>query len=192
MLPKKAGINLKQAPSPGAYAPVARSATSPACRAPEAFVLIVDLPKWDCALAQGHLGRGPLLYASPSAHCCVIISEPEGSTPLLMASLTLLTTEAVLLAALAFSDDKCGAITAQHSAAQQATANLTGMNTGLATLSSRFTGTNLCVEDTLLRGHNVMSFGALIWSGHLSVLLICPSSCMKFSFVQLKPCLVCS
>ena len=53
---------------------------------------------------------------------------------------------------------------AQHSAAQQATSNLTGVNSGLAILSSLFTRTNFHIEDTLLGAYNVMSFGApKIW-----------------------------
>ena len=134
------------------------------CQAPTPL-LQVDVSKWESALGQGQVGGGPSLYASPSAPlpCHGFGARGEHTiaagfpyTPDHWSSASATT--------LACSDDGCGATMAQHSAAQQATSNLTGVNSGLAILSSLFTRTNFHIEDTLLGAYNVMSFGApKIW-----------------------------
>lgn len=128
----------------------------------------VDLSKCESALGTGHVGAGPSLFASPSAPLPCHGSGPRGEhviaagfahTPDLWSS--------VSATALACSDNGCGQTMAQQSAAHLPAVNLTGVNSGLAILSSLFTRTNFHVEDLLLGAYNVMSFGApKIWYEH--------------------------
>ena len=128
----------------------------------------VDLSKCESALGPGQSGAGPSLYASPSAPLPrhgggargeQVIAAGFAHTPDLWSSAS--------ATALACSDDGCGQTMAQQSTVHQPAVNLTGVNSGLAILSSLFTRTNFHVEDLLLGAYNVMSFGApKIWSEH--------------------------
>ena len=125
----------------------------------------VDVSKWESALGPGQVGGGPSLFATPSAPLPCHASGARGEhtipagfpyTPNQWSSAS--------ASALACCDDGCGDAMAQHSAAQQPASNLSGVNSGLAILSSLFPRTKLHVEDILLGAYNVMSFGApKIW-----------------------------
>ena len=130
-----------------------------------ALLLQVDVSKWESALGPGQVGGGPSLYASPSVPLpCHGLGARGEHTIAAGFPYTPDNWSSTSATALACSDDGCGATMAQHSAAQQATSNLTGVNSGLAILSSLFTRTNFHIEDTLLGAYNVMSFGApKIW-----------------------------
>lgn len=140
------------------------------------MLLQVDVSKWESALGPGQVGAGPSIYASPLAPLpCHGFGARGEHTIAAGFPYTPDSWSSASATALACSDDGCGATMAQHSAAQQATSNLTGVNSGLAILSSLFTRTNFHIEDTLLGAYNVMSFGApKIWSEHLF-----PAACLS-------------